>query len=82
MFAGVHLRVSSSASKPAEVNSMVDMSPKVPTKRPESLKQQTEESKKPVTGAKSRAERGANAAAHKAAKHEQEFDQNQATVSK
>lgn len=61
---------------------MVDMSPKVPAKRPDTLKQQTEDSKKPVTGAKSRVERGANEAAHKAAKHEQEFDQNRATISK
>lgn len=61
---------------------MVDMSHKAPTKRPATLKQQTEDSKKPVTGAKSRAERGANAAAHKAAQHEQEFDRNQTTISK
>jgi vacuolar-type H+-ATPase subunit H len=61
---------------------MVDMSPKVPTKRPDTLKQQTEDSKKPVTGAKSRAERGANEAAHKAAQREQEFDQNHNTISK
>ncbi len=61
---------------------MVDMSPKVPTKRPDTLKQQTEDSKKPVTGAKSRVERGANQAAHKAAQREQEFDRNHTTISK
>ena len=79
----MHLRGECTASKVVEViTQMVDMSPKVPTKRPETLKIETEETKKPVTGAKSRVERGANEAAHKAAKREQEFDRNQTTISK
>lgn len=61
---------------------MVDMSPKVPTKRPDTLKRETEDTKKPVTGAKSRMERGANEAAHKAARREQEYDANHNTISK
>jgi hypothetical protein len=61
---------------------MVDTSAKVPTKRPETLKIDTEDSKKPVTGAKTRAERSANQAAHKAAKTEQEYEQNHTTISK
>lgn len=78
----VHLSKVWHASKRAGVNTMVDTSRKVPTKRPETLKIETEDSKKPVTGAKSRVDRGANEAAHKAAKREQEFDRNQNTISK
>jgi hypothetical protein len=61
---------------------MVDMNRRTPTRRPETLKIETEDSKKPVTGAKTRAERGANEAAHKAAKTQQEYEQNQTTISK
>ena len=61
---------------------MVEMNSKIPAKRPETLKRDTEDSKKPVTGAKSRVERGADEAAHKAAKREQEYDGNQTTISK
>ena len=78
----MHLHEAEPASKWAEVNTMVDMSPKVPTKRPGTLKRETEDTKKPVTGAKSRMERGANEAAQRAGKREQEYDQNHGTISK
>lgn len=59
---------------------MVETSKRVPVLRPEHLK--TDKTSKPITAPKSRVERIADEAAHKAAKHEQEYDQNHTTISK
>jgi hypothetical protein len=61
---------------------MVEMSKHVPEKRSETLKSNVEDSKKPVTSPKSRAERAANQAAHKAARTQQEYEKDQTTISK
>jgi hypothetical protein len=58
---------------------MVDTSKRVPVRRPEPP---TQTSSKPVTSPKSRVEKGADEAAHKAAKTEQEYDQNHNIISK
>jgi hypothetical protein len=59
---------------------MVGTSRNVPTIRPDDHK--PGETTKPVTAPKSKVERIANEAAHKAAKHEQEYDQGHTTISK
>jgi hypothetical protein len=61
---------------------MVDTSKRVPTKSTDRVKTEADDSKKPVTGAKTRAQRSANEAAHKAAKTQQEYEKDQTTISK
>jgi hypothetical protein len=58
---------------------MVDTSKRVPVGRPEPRKGT---SGKPVTSPRSRVQKGADQAAHKAAKAEQEYDQKNTIISK
>lgn len=74
-----HLSAPRLASNVAEVKHMVDTSKRVPVRRPEPRK---ETSSKPVTSPRSRVQKGADEAAHKAAKTEQEYDRNHTIISK
>jgi len=58
---------------------MVDTSKRVPVRKPEP---RTDASVKPVTAPRTRDEKSADEAAHKATKTEQEFDQNNSIFSK
>jgi hypothetical protein len=58
---------------------MVNTSKRVPVGKPEP---RNEVSSKPVTSPRSRVEKSADKAAHKAAKTEQEYDQNHTIFSK
>jgi hypothetical protein len=58
---------------------MVDTSKRVPIKRPEP---RVDTTVKPISSPRTRVEKKADEAAHKAAKTEQEFDQNHSTISK
>jgi hypothetical protein len=75
----MHLHVARLASKFVEVQQLVDTSKRVPIRRPEPRK---ETSSKPVTSPRSRVQKGAGEAAHKAAKTEQEYDRNNTIISK
>ena len=61
---------------------MVETSKRVPVKRPERLKIDADDSKRPITAPKSRAEKSANEAAHKSSKTQQEYEQDRTTISK
>jgi hypothetical protein len=61
---------------------MVEMSKRVPVKKSDTLKIAVDNSKKPVTAPKSRAEKSANIAAHKSSKTQQEYEQDHTIISK
>lgn len=61
---------------------MVQMSKRVPVKKSVSLKTKSDAAKKPVTDSKRRSKKSANELAHKAAKTEQEYEQDRTTISK
>ena len=65
-----------------EKNLMVEMSKRVPIKKSDTLKIEADDSKKPVTAPKSRAEKSADTAAHKSSKTQQEYEQDRTIISK
>lgn len=61
---------------------MVEMSKRVPVKESDSLKTKSDAAKKPVTDSKRRSEKRANELSNKAAKTQQEYEQDRTTISK
>jgi hypothetical protein len=78
----VHPCFADGASKWAGEKLMVEMSKRVPVKKSDILKIEADDSKKPVTAPKSRAEKSADVAAHKSSKTQQEYEQDRTIISK
>jgi hypothetical protein len=78
----VHPCFARGASKWSGEKSMVEMSKRVPIKKSDTLKIEADDSKKPVTAPKSRAEKSADTAAHKSSKTQQEYEQDRTIISK